>query len=267
MATLRRHCGLAMVEFAIVLPTLFLIFSLFWDQMMVQMSKLRHEAASIQLALNFTDSALTASINTSLPIPAMQLSKIGVNNIDDLILPPNGYLPRMNTLFVNLMNNIGTGSQYVTNNIAIRLVYFRICDDLTLPACSGKVLGGAYAAEVAGAGSDYPTPAPQLFFTAPSGDQCFGAPGSPTRVKIENDFDNYVRLQRVDILSAASDATWPFGIKIIDVPAAAGIGAIEVHLRLRPVFFFAVCSDPPQLISSDPVVSFQTSFPDETVTF
>ncbi len=279
--------GAAFVEFALVLPFFILFISLAWDQMVDLVCEIRHESAALQLTLNFQDPALTVLIDRTDPsFPKTSLSKLGVSNITELtgttLNPSTGFLPRLNQLFNNIMNNIGSFSEYVDHNLAIELWYVRVCSGLTgsggasadcVVNGTSYVPGQAYEADRAGAGSQYATQNGQTFFVSPGGEECFGSATSQTFINAKASFDSYVQ-QRINMILANSSAE-PFGVEIINIPAIGQVGAkddgtsilsgfsaIDAYLEYRPILFMAMCSKPPKILSSEPVVTNMTMFLD-----
>lgn len=269
--------GSAFVEFAMVLPFFLLFISLSWDQLADRMSEIRHESVALQLTVNFQDPALKVGINNSGPTPQITLKKLGVTSMNELTgtvaNPELGFLSRINLLFNNLMNNIGSFATLVKHNVAAELWYVRVCNGLSTTApCNVLAPGQAYAAFPAGDGPEYASPAPQRFFTSPGGNECFGAPSSASYINAKQSFDTFV-LSKITAIIPGYPATpgtptaQPFGVKLIDLPASVGgMSAINAYVEYRPLLFLSMCSLPPHMFSNAPVISNHLIFLDGGIT-
>ncbi len=271
--------GAAFFEFAILLPLFLIIFTAYWDVVVVAITKERHNAALIQLAARNRFRPLYIFIDQG-PTPDSAFINVRKANFDELDI----FMPGMLQFYHNIIDNIGSGSSLVTAGMAAELWYYDICVR-TRPGgrCqNAQNIGSASDSAIAGDGAEYnpPDPARYRFYTEPEDDECFAPNGDQSiKARIQTDFNTYKRAQnnlilRRQLLTDNTNPTSPpvpFGrlLMQLNMPVVPGfnIPDITAYSRLRPVMYLAQCSIPPRFYGGDPIVDFRTFFFDVEAQF
>lgn len=249
-----RERGVAFVEAAIILPLFVLIFALFWDVAVTLICRIRHQSALVQVAVDFRRTPLHALIDTTGAFPQLVVSQAS----GDLLTGPSGVLQEFNKMVGDSLQQAGTGASYVQNSVMSELWFVHVCTDASVACPGGGGPGSAYDAEVAGTASG----APATEFTQPIDARCFdGVPNFRDR------FTEWKKTHIETILKTGSDpGAIPFGTMLFDVNTGPlAIGRVLQYLEWRPLMFVAVCSDPPQMMASEPTVSYFVHFFDKQV--
>ncbi len=249
-----RQRGAALVEAAIILPLFVLIFSLFWDVAVALVCRIRHQSALVQVAVDFRRTPLHATIDSTGAFPQLVVTQAS----GDLLTGPSGVLQEFNKMVADSLQQAGTGASYVRSSVMSELWFVHVCTDASLACPGGGGPGTAYDAEVAGTASG----APAIGFTQPIDASCFDRASG-----FRDNFRAWQKGHIEAILKAGSNpSAIPFGTMLLDVNTGPlAIGQVLQYLEWRPMMFVAVCSDPPQLLASEPTVSYFVHFFDKQV--
>ncbi|MDC0357467.1 pilus assembly protein [Oligoflexia bacterium] len=261
-----------MVEFAIVLPVLLLMFTLFWDMLVDINLRIRHASAAVQIAVNFSTTPMRVTISTDVQSGDTGMQIHVLSAAEDLS-GSNGLLTSFNDLFNDVIAASGTFADKIEHNVAVRLVFYCIHDANEPPpvGCTNFVVPGGiqpgqvYGSFVAGPSNGSGGFTGINFHTSPgsanSGSEaCFG--DATAQVPFGNQFQSYID-SKTDLLKAA---TIPFGTLMVDVPTGLpNIGQLVQYLRYKPIVFWMMCSKAPRFFSSEAVTDMGMYFPDNEI--
>ena len=264
-ACARRQHGAVIVEAAMLLPALVLMFMLCWDTFVVVLSDLRHRSAMVQIALNYRMTPIRAQVTYD-PVtfdPAISYFK---RTGTELANDPASMLDRLNVLYNEIMVNIGTGSEFVDSNIMSQLIYFDIHEQSD--TVNGVTGGDAYGWSVADSINGYSAP-------GPGGDPnvCFGTSLTPYQNRLTayaGGIANKVTTPGVGAPTrpVSGSPLARFGTKLFDIETEGvnpyipntplyqlSLGSVELFLPMRAVIFYLMCSQPPRFFGGDPVIT------------
>ncbi|MDC0358504.1 pilus assembly protein [Oligoflexia bacterium] len=266
------QAGASLVEFALVLPVLVLMFAYFWDTLVDINLHIRHASAAVQLAVNFSTTPIRATVVTDAQSGDTDI-QISILSTEDDLTGGTGFLTSFNDLFNDVMAASGTFANKIEHNIAVRMVYFCIHDENLAPppGCTGFVVPGGiqpgqvYGSFVAGPSDGSGGFTPINFHTSPGSasggsSACFQKGGGI--VALTAQFQNYATSQINKLLAA----TIPFGTLMVNVPTGLpNMGQLVRYLRYKPVVFWMMCSRAPRFFSSEAVIDLGIYYPDNEI--
>jgi hypothetical protein len=285
--------GGALIDFAILLPVCVVLFTAFFEVGMRSLAKVRHQNAAIQMALNFQETGLVLNVQAGGHVTLRP--RISAALLTD---PQTGFLPKFNRSFNSIMKNIGSAASFFKHNVALSLYHSMVCSSSQTPCTVNTVNNNAQQIKPGGISpgtAGYEPSATtlnepiafngtqcqhisgalpsQCFYTSDgvsvpaNDDDCFGAPGSATRIDAETKFKAYIAAQLNMMTTGAlnTNTTFPaLGTLLLDSGfISSNFPTMDAYQEQKSWVFWMMCSLPPSIVGNTrPVLDMGTMFLD-----